>query len=76
MKNVLSIYKSGEIIPFLIIRCDSYESDKNGFHIRRGSDKWFLPIDWDWFTQIEVGENGKEIASLFENFQDKIEKYE
>lgn len=76
MNNVVSIYKSGETIPFLIVRCDSYEPSEDGFLIQRDSDKWFLPIDWDYFTDAEVGENNTEIVNLFKNFQEEINKYD
>lgn len=75
MNKVILIYNSGETIPFLIISCDSYDYNENGFNIERDSNKWFLPIDWDYFKCIEIGKNGEQIVNLFKNFQEEINKY-
>jgi len=76
MNNVLLIYKSGETVPFVIIRCDKYRTDAAGIFISRNNIEHFLSLDWDYYTKIVVGDNGKEIVDLFKNFQDAMQKYE
>ena len=76
MNKILLIYKSGETVPLLIVRCDEYRTDAAGIFIKRDNVEHFLSLDWSYYNEIEVGENGEKIVDLFKHFQDEIKKYE
>jgi len=74
MNKIISIYKSDETIPFLIIRCDEFRTNEEGVFIKRDSVEQFILIDWHYYTEVLIGERGEEVVKLFKKFQSDIEK--
>lgn len=66
MNKVLLISKSGEKIPFMIIRCESFDSFEWGFYIYRDNEKHILHVEWDYYKVIDTKNIELNIVGNFE----------
>jgi hypothetical protein len=69
MKKLLLISKSGETIPFMIIRCDSYSDHEWGFYVYREGERHIIHTEWDYFNEIDVNPVKDRALNLFEELK-------
>lgn len=74
MNKVLLIFKCGEVVPFLIIRCDFFESHDWGFFFYRNGEKHILHVQWDFISTLEMEDDNdrNEIMKIFSNFEQQL----